>query len=244
MDKVIITTISDVGIIEAKYDLAEFSISLKTKADNLEEAKGQLKAKVNDALAALKALNMKLEKEVSTEVWNYKLEHREGSEKYAAGFQSVATMTFTVQVDEDLDDIYKLCLELDHNSPYPVFSLKDRVPILEKALVKAIENVKAKLAIECKLLGIDKTYLIIHSWSIGYGGALPDNGVINSFYNNVGIGRATGPQGMLGAPYEAMHNSVAATKLGSIYQELLDYVPLNPGVVGVSVPVQVNYAMV
>lgn len=184
---------------------------------------------------------MKLDGKLLTQASNYKLEHREGSEKYAAGFQSIATIAFTVIVDEDLDDIYKLCIKFDAHAQYPIFSIKDRETLFQAALKQGTEKVKEKLARECALLGVSPHALNIHNWSIGYAGMLPQGAGINSFYNNsMGV---TGPSGNFGptGAGESKRFVAAAQKLGSIYQECLDYIPLEPGVVSIQVPVQVNY---
>lgn len=238
----IVSTINGLGVVEAKNDLATFTLTLKSKDDSLEGAKRQIEEKTNDASKLLVSKNMKLDGEISTKFFNYKLEHREGSERYPAGFQSLSTITWTVAVDGSLDDIYKTCLTIDSHAARPVFSIKNRDVLREQALIKATENVKEKLAKECKLLGVNPEKLVIYNWNFGYEGFLESNrGMNNMLYNNTlsGVTGATGPSGLIGA--QGLSYQPTVQKLGSIYQELIDYKQLEPGMVTVQVPVQVNY---
>lgn len=249
MNEVIVTTINGVGVAQAKNNLASFSLSLRTKGESLTAAKSQLEEKVSEVLGTLSSKNMKLEGEIVTARQNFKLEHREGTERYAAGFQSVATICWTCAVDETLDDVYQSCLKFDSNMPRPSFSHKDRDALQVEALAKAKDHVRVTLEKECSLLGVSPKDLKILNWTIGYNGAINTasyntNAVIGSAVNGnyymsntaMGVTGVTGPQGPQGgAGYQSVQ------KVGSIYQELLDYVPLDPGNVVVSVPVQVNY---
>ena len=126
---------------------------------------------------------------------------------------------------------------------YPIFSVKDRDTLQQQAYKKAGENVKEKLHKECSLLGIAPEKLKVYNWNFGHEGFLSANkNFVANAYNGVyGITGATGPTGPQGSagPYMQI-GQVVMTKLGSIYQELLNY-KLTPGTTIVRVPAQVNY---
>jgi hypothetical protein len=247
-EKNIVTTIHDIGVAEAPNDLATFSLTVKTKGGDaargasLEDTKAQLAKQVTDIKTQLSGLQMNQGGDIVVETFNYKLEHREGGEKYAAGFQSIANISWTVVVDERLDDIYKACLKIDSNASKPFFSIKDRETLNKQALQNAIDNAKVKLDKECELLNVSRSTLLIRNWNFGYNGTLANNQAINSNYTYgmtgaQGARGVTGPQGSVG-----FVNAYQVTKqVGSIYQELLDYIPLVPGTVVVQVPVEINY---
>jgi uncharacterized protein YggE len=247
MEKVIVTTINGLGVSSAKNDLASFTVSLKTKGESLKSSKDSLEEKVSEVLKILSHFHMNLEGEIITARQNFKLEHREGAEKYSAGFQSAATITWTCVIDEKLDDIYKACLKLDSNMFRPSFSFKDPDSLQIEALQKAKDHVKETLEKECSLLGVSPDKLTIRNWNFGYNGQLAANMAVlsnsNYYMNNKAMGATgvmgpTGPQGAQGSPGLPYMGS---QKVGSIYQELLDYIPLEPGNITVSVPVQVHY---
>lgn len=246
MEANIVTSIDGVGVVEEKNDLASFSLTLRAKDESLEGAKRQVDEKTAAALKMLQSKNMNLEGEIVTAISNFKLEHREGSERYPAGFQSISSITWTVQVGDDLDDIYRSCLKLDSNMLVPSFSLKDRESISQKALHLATENAKEKLVKECSLLDVSPSALKIHNWNFGYQGFLTAQTGGGSFnHNNYGVMGATGPQGPMGTPgvFTTVANNQApvATKLGSIYQELVDVRKLEVGTTNAKVVVRVNY---
>jgi uncharacterized protein YggE len=241
METNIVTTINGVGVVEATNDLATFTLTVRTKSESLEASKNQIQDKIKEVLGQLNSLKMNLHKEISTDIMNYKLEHREGTERYSAGFQSEATITFTVVVDESLDEINKTCLKIDKNMFFPFFDIKDRETLLQQAIKIATDNANTKLHKECELLGVSTDMLRIFNWSYGYDGFLPIKNASNMIYNNAyGITGATGPQGATG-PTGPTGRISTVQKLGSIYQEALDYVPLDPGTVVVRVPVEINY---
>jgi uncharacterized protein DUF541 len=241
METNIVATINGVGVVEAANDLATFALTVRTKAENLDASKSGIQEKLKEVVGQLNSLKMNLHKEISTDIMNYKLEHREGTERYSAGFQSEATITFTVVIDENLDEINKTCLKIDKNMFFPFFDIKDRETLLQQAIKIATDNAKTKLNKECELLGVSTDTLRIFNWSYGYDGFLPIKNTSNMIYNNAyGITGPTGPQGSVG-PTGPSGRISAAQKLGSIYQEALDYIPLDPGTIVVRVPVEINY---
>jgi hypothetical protein len=241
-NKVVVTVIDGAGIVEAKNDRAQFTFSVRAKGDVLETAVSQAEEKQRQALSMLESFKdhgMVLDGDVTTSVSNYKLEHREGSERFPAGFQSVSTITFNIVVDDKIDDIYKACLKFDTHMSRPIFNVKDRDILLEQALVKASENVKEKLAKECSLLGVATDKLRIQNWNFGYEGYLPtaQNIYMNGSNYTMGVTGVVGPTGPQGS---AGPVGPAAMKIGTTYQELLDY-KIEPGAIAVRVAVRVNY---
>ena len=241
-NKNIATTIDGFGSVEAKNDIASFTLTIRSKDENLETAKRQTQEKSAQALREIEKLNLKFHEKWHENVSNFKLEHREAGEKYAAGFQSVNTINFTVEIDEKLDELYKQCMKIDQHMSGPYFNIKNRDSLNEQALQKASDNLKEKLHKQCSLLGLSPDKLRIYNWTFSYGGLY-------------GITGATGPQGAQGSPgvYTGMNGmyynssnaflSPVATKLGSIYQELLD-VKIEPSNAYSSVTVKVNYVWV
>lgn len=236
MEQNIATTIDGSGLVEAKNDRALFNFMIKSKAETLEEAKERLLEKTKSVLKTLEDLKMNLDGDIATSVSNYRLEHRESGEKMSAGYQSVNIITFQVVVDEKTNDIFKACLKIDSHMPQPSFTVKDREVLLEKAVVKASDDAKAKLAKECSLLGISQDQLKIYNWKFGYEGYIPSSNNQN-YSNAMGATGAIGPQGSIGA-----YNNYQPTmqKAATIYQELLD-TKLEPGKISVRVAVRVNY---
>lgn len=240
-NKVVVTIIDGSGTVEVLNDLASFTVTVRAKGEELVDAVSASKEKANQVLSmveGLKSKGFKLELEPEVVVTNYKLEHREGNEKTSAGFQSINTISFTVVVDDKIDDVYKACLKFDSNMSHPAFSIKDAAPLHEAALKQATDNVKEKLNKECSLLGVDPSNLSIQNWSFGYEGYLPslNHVTAQNFYSNgargsTGAMGATGPQGPMGP---------VAIRVGAIYQEPLDY-KIQPGTHKVSVAVRVNY---
>jgi hypothetical protein len=109
-----------------------------------------------------------------------------------------------------------------------------------------MDDASAKLTTECNLLGVNPKALKILNWNIGYNGMIQaaQSAIYNNYSNSTfmnGAQGVTGPQGVRGFTGIESNSYPTAQKLGSIYQELLDYKPLEPGFVVVSVPVQVNY---
>lgn len=238
--KIIVTVIDSAGIVEAKNDLAHFSLSLRSKSETLDNAKNQTEEKTGQFLKALdqlKAKGMKLDREMTISRDNYKLEHRENGEKTPAGFQVIHTVSFVVAVDEHLDEIFKTCLKFDAHMSRPYFSIKNREVLAEKATKKAAQNAKDKLNVECSLLGVSPEKLVIQNWSFGYEGYLPSANSSN-YYGVAGVTGATGPQGSAGPG--AYNWAPVPVKVGTTYQEPLDY-KLEPGMVSVKVVLRVNY---
>ena len=242
-DKVIVTTIDALGLVEAKNDRVSFSLSLKSKDESLDLAENKAKEKTAHFINSLGARKMDVDGDISISVSNYKLEHREGSERTPAGYQSISSISWTMVVDGNLDETYRDCLKADPAMLCPTFSIKDRTTLQEQAYKKAGENVKEKLHKECSLLGIAPEKLKVYNWNFGHEGFLSANkNFVANAYNGVyGITGATGPTGPQGSagPYMQI-GQVVMTKLGSIYQELLNY-KLTPGTTIVRVPAQVNY---
>ncbi len=243
METDIVVTIDGTSTIEAPCDLVSFTLDIKAKSEALESAKKQVEEKTHNFIKSLGNRSLKLEGEIETIRSNFKLEHREGMERYPAGFQSVNTVKWTCGVDNQLTDLYKQCLETDRDI-YPIFSIKDRPALIEKAIHKATDNAKEKLSKECNLLGVDPKALKILNWNYGYEGYLPDRKSVSNSYMNSGAYGATGatgpqgPQGSSGSNYRG--GAPVVSKLGSIYQEELD-VKLVPGNVSASVIVRINY---
>jgi len=241
-NKIIVTVVDGVGIVEAKNDLAQFTLTIRSKGDALENAVSQVQEKTGPVLKMLKdfkSKGMKFDSEVETTSANYRLEHREGSEKFPAGFQSINTISFTVVVDNNLNELNKACLKFDKDMGRPYFSVKDRDVLLEQAIEKATTDVKSKLIKECSLLNVSPSGLKIQNWNFGYEGYLPttQNHYMNSY---AGITGATGPQGAIGSIGPGAHQGPMAMKIGTTYQELLDF-KLEPGSISVKVAVRVNY---
>lgn len=234
----IVTTVDGVGVAEAKNDLAKFTFSVKAKSESLELAKKQVEELTDVAMEELRALKkkgMKLDGEIQCDLSNYRLEHREAGEKFAAGFQSVNTISFTAVVNEALNDINAVCLKLDPHMNRPIFSIKNREALLNQAIQKASDDAKNKLAKECSLLNVSSNKLKIYNWNFGYEGYLPYRGSQGP-QGIQGVTGATGPQGSIGTYFNQ-----PSMKIGSIYLESLDPVKLDPGAVSVRVVVQVNY---
>lgn len=244
METNIVVTIDGTSMVEAPCDLVSFAVDVKAKSEALESAKKQVEEKTFNFIKSLENRSMKLEGVIETSRSNYKLEHREGMERYPAGYQSVNTIKWTCAVDNHLTDLYKHCMEVDRDV-FPMFSIKDRPALVEKAISNATDNAKEKLKKECNLLGVDPKALKIHNWNYGYDGFLPDRkSVSNSYMSNAGPYGATGatgpqgPQGSVGGNYRG--GAAPVSKLGSIYQEELD-VKLVPGNVSANVIVRINY---
>jgi hypothetical protein len=241
--KIIVTVIDGLGIVEAKNDLAHFTLSIKAKSETLDNAKSQVEEKVQQVLKALdklKTQGMKLDADITTSLANYKLEHREGSERTPVGYQSINTINFTTIVDDNLDEIYKTCLKFDSTMNRPYFSLKNRTVLQEQAIQKATTDAKQKLNTECTLLNVSSDKLQIQDWKFGYEGYIPSatsqNTYLNGAYGVTGSSGATGPIG----PGMNYSSNAIAMKIGTTYQELLDY-KLEPGMVSVRVAVRINY---
>lgn len=243
-EKVIVTTIDGLGSVEVKNDRVSLTLSLKSKGENLDLAENQVKEKTNAFLKSLEAQKMNVDGEISTSISNYKLEHRENNERTPAGFQSVNTISWTMVIGDNLGEVYRDCLKVDPTMPYPVFSVKDRATLQEQAYKMAGEDVKTKLHKECALLGIPPEALKVYNWNFGHEGFLSVNkNFVANAYTNGAYG-VTGPTGALGATGASGASGIVGvqltSKLGSIYQELLNY-KLVPGTITIRVPVQVNY---
>lgn len=241
--KIIVTVIDGVGIITAKNDRAEFSVSVRAKSESSENAKRQVEEKTTQVLKALDSLKdrgMQIDGEISTSLSNYRLEHRESGERTPVGFQSINTITWTVVVNDSLDEVYKTALKFDPNMARPYFSIKNREVLSSQAVKQATDNAKEKLQTECSLLGVSCDKLTIQNWNFGYEGHLPSaaNFSGSNYYN--GAQGVTGPQGSIGSVGQYSAGAVAM-KIGTTYQELLDQPKLEPGHVTVRVAVRVNY---
>ena len=245
----IVATVDGVGLAEKQNTLASFSFSLRAKDESLEKSKRILEEKAGQTMRDLEELNMQLHSPIEQEIVNFKLEHRENGEKYAAGYSSVNQISFTAVVDEKLNDIFKRCLKIDPHMTAPFFSAKEEETevLKEQAIQKAAEDLKSKLAKECSLLGVSQDKLKIHTWSFNYTGGVPAVGSVNA-YGSMG---ATGPTGAQGAMGITSNNwiqagqavySPAPQKLGTIYQEQIDAkIKLNPGMVSIRMTVRANY---
>jgi len=241
-NKTIATTIDGFGSVEAKNDIVSFTLTIRSKDENLEGAKRQTQEKTVQALKEIERLKLKFHEKWKENVSNFKLEHREAGEKYAAGFSSVNTITFVIEIDEKLNEVYQQCMKIDPHMYGPWFSIKNRDVLTEQSLQKATDNLKEKLHKQCSLLGISPEKLKIHNWTFTYGGYAA-SGPQGSAGSYGGVTGATGPQGPQGLAYLNTSNafiSPVATKLGSIYQEQLD-MKLEPGNAFSSVSVKVNY---
>lgn len=249
----IVVAIDSIGVAEVPNDLATFSVTIRERSESLESAKRQVEEKTAHFVRELKSKNFQMEGDISTSFANYKLEHREGGEKYPAGYQATNTITWTCAIDDNLNSLYKRCLETDSHMSLPVFSVKDPVSVSELALQRAVDNAKDKLKKECDLLGVSQLNLRIFNWNFGYEGYISANANVNTVHgaltsgnfnsNSFGPMGATGPMGAVGMPGPVGpggHAAPVVTKLGSIYQELLD-TKLHVGVKSVRVAVRVNY---
>lgn len=237
-EKNIVATIIGLGTVEAKNDQATFSLTLRTKGDQLSNVKEQIKEKTSQFLKELETKKMSLVGEITTSISNYKLEHREAGEKYSAGFQSTNDITWTTTIDHNLNDIYEMCLKYDPNMYAPIFSVKNRETLMAQAVEKSSVNLKEKLNNECKLLNISPEKLQVLKWNFSYGNIYPAN---NPAYTPQGV---TGPAGSNATSnYVGFVNAVhqaPVQKLGSIYQELLDH-KLTPGNISITASVNVSY---
>lgn len=237
----IVVKIEGESTVEMPHDLVKFSLTLKAKGETLDVAKQKVADVTERVMKDLTSKDIKLAGNIVTEQSNYKLEHRENGEVIPAGFQSCNHVTLVCAADGSIDDLYRSCKAIDSNMPYPEFFIKesDREKLFEMAMELATHNVRTKLAAECKLLKVDPSALKILSWDFG-----------NSHYSvgAVGITGSTGrmgPQGVAGVtgtigPQGHMSYAPVMSKLGSIYQELLD-VKLNPGQATRRVVVRVTY---
>lgn len=250
MTNTIVTTIDGVGSVEATRDLACFTLSVRVKNEDLDQAKSQANEKTTQIMKSLDGLKdkMKLIGEVSTNSLNYKLEHREGGERITAGFQVVTTISFTITVDDNLNDIYKTCLKFDSQMPRPMFSIANTEPHLEKALQNAADNAQGKLKKECALLGVSTHDLKINNWNFGYEGDLPAlnfSSTTKSVHAGGGAYAAASNYSastlnLVGERDSLNIQSRAMSKLGTIHQELLDS-KLEPGTETFTIAVRVNY---
>lgn len=244
-NKIVVTVIDESATVEAKNDRAHFSLSLRAKSESLDDAKNALATKrkqLDKMLEEFQSSGVKLDGDIGSQLFDYKLEHREGNEKMPAGFQSINIISFTVVIDHHLDNIYNACMKFDTNMYRPTFSIKDAVSLYEQALEKVSKNVKDKLQKECNLMGVSSDQLRIQNWNFGYEGFIPSlnvNGVHN-YYNNSGVRGATGPQGPTGTMGATGPVGPTIMKIGSTYQELLDQ-KLEPGNHSVTVAARVNY---
>jgi Protein of unknown function (DUF541) len=240
----IVATIDGLAVLEVPNDLAHFTLAIKAKQDDLNQAKSQIKdktAKVMKLLNDWQARGMQLEGEIITTPLSYKLEHREGRDRMPAGFQATNTFQFTIRVSDDLDEIYRSCLDIDPHMSRPKFSINNKDEALDKAITLASENAGSKLARECALLGVDPKALKIRDWHFGYEGILPS---ATNFSSKGGYYGATGPQGSMsyaGVSGGVFLNAGQVSQLGSIYQELLDTVKIEAGSDTFRVAVRVNY---
>lgn len=235
----IVVSIDGSATVETPNDLATFNVMIKSKNDSLEDAQRQVEEKTKLFLKSIDD-KISLDGEISVSLSNYKLEHREGSERYSAGYQAVNSVKWTCFVNDKLNDLYKMCCKADTNMSYPIFFVKNRDTVVDQTIEKAADNAKSKLANECRLLGVSSAALKIHNWSFGYNGILPSNHTnqIQNVYNGYPLG-VTGPVGPMGSNYM---NSVmpTVTKLGTVYQELLD-TKIVPGTTFTTVVVRINY---
>src|ERR1700679_2617767 len=99
MEKNIVVSINGIGTVEVDNKFATFSLILKSKGETLESSNSQAKEKAAEAQAHLTKFNMQLDGEMAIDFANYKLEHREGNEKYNAGYQTLSSIRWTCLVD-------------------------------------------------------------------------------------------------------------------------------------------------
>jgi uncharacterized protein YggE len=241
----IVVAVDGIGEVSAKNDLATFTMQIRTKDEELKNAEAKLKDKTAQVMKELQDLGMSLHSEISQNTESFRLEHREGSEKIPAGFSATNTISFTVNVDERINDIYKKCVKIDQHIPYPWFSIKEIETLKTQAIEKAAEDARKKLAKECELVGVAQSNLRVHNWVFSYDGNLPTKVQIGQHVYAYGPSGATGPQGAIGntAYLNSMTSNFvlpAPTKIGSTYQEALD-IKLFTGQVSVKVAVKINY---
>lgn len=240
----IVTTIDGAGTIVAKNDLVTFTLQVKAKDDDLANAQSLLEEHTNHVfkeIEKLKSNGMKLHGEINTSISSYKLEHREGNDRVPAGYQSVNMISFTALVDDKLNEIHKVCMKLDKNMLRPLFSIKNRDVLMEQAIEKASTDAKETFKKECALLDINPNTLKILNWNFGYQGQSFNNSGLSNTRNGgaYGVTGITGPHGAMSSGGQS-YSEPMISKLGSIYQELLD-TKLIPGNVTVNVTVQVTY---
>lgn len=246
----IVTTVQGHASFMVPNDLAHFTFTLKTKGEDLALTKSAMQEKIAAAqteLDALKTQGVEFVGEISNETLNYKLEAREGNDKFPAGFQVLSVTSFTVKVSDKLDDVHRLCLKLDSVTHFPTFGLSDPAPHEVKVLDDAAADLHAKLNKECSLLKVSSDDLKIVDWQVGYNEFLATNSnrSLGFNYNGVyGVTGAVGPQGPQGSPgiTDALSYQVPmVSKLGSIYQERLDMPKLNSGTMTFRASVRANY---
>lgn len=237
-NKDVVVIIDGVGTVEAKNDRATFVLTIRSKNDSLDLAKNHVKEKTSQVLKELNSLKMPLDGDISTSFLNFKLEHRESGERYPAGFQAVSTLTWTVAVNNSLNDIFQFCLKIDSSMSVPMFSIKNRDVLMEQAIQKAVDNAKDKLHKECSLLNVPLNNLKILNWNFGYGGSVPTTQFAN--HSVMGVTGLSGSQGVVGALQGPGGYQAPVMKLGSIYQEALD-AKLDPGTIAIRIAVQVKY---
>jgi len=234
----IVTTIVGYGIIENKNDQATFTVTLKAKGDHLSDTKRQIKEKTASFLKELESKKFPLVGEITTSDSNYKMEHREGGEKYSAGFQSMNDITWTVAIDHTLNDLYEFCLKHDPNVSY-LFTITNREVMLEQAIEKASTDLKTKLDNECKLLNLSSDKLKILKWNFAYGNEHPTNNVYTIGQGANGVTGVASNYGIT-SQLPGVYADRIVQKIGSVYQELLDH-KLNPGTISVSASVTASY---
>lgn len=235
----IVTVIDGLGNVEVANDLASFSLILRAKNENLRQATEMLNEKTKSFSLMMEKFKGDLEGEIEQKASNFKLEHREGGEKIAAGFQVCNVIQFTVLITERLDDLFAALSSFDKDLFYPTYSLRNSEKYSKEAMDLASKNLKEKLIQECALLGVSPDALKIQSWHFGYDGSLNSLNAAQSYRNSTSYGvtgstGATGPTGVTGL------NRLSVQKIASIYSEELNP-RLIPGSTSFSIAIRANY---
>lgn len=170
------TTVAARGSAEAPYTIANFSIHLQAKADNVPGAKARLKTQIEDLNTALSDLKDKLsfkfvKNSVRTssrvqEVYEYVNNKRE-----MTGYLVAYNLSFQVDDLDKVNQIFDTLTSLPEVSvPNPTFGLKasQREKLSKKALKDAFEKVSERFATECAVLGLDVNDFEISKWETNY----------------------------------------------------------------------------
>jgi uncharacterized protein YggE len=169
-----VTSVSAKGSAETDYDLASFTLSLRSEEASVPEAKASLKLKIDALNAALDASVLKNNvvlvansKKTSFSV----AENRVwvNSEPKLLGHLATFSLTFRTSTLDKVSDLYDDLTTLEDvtvNSPF--FLLKDKDKLNKKALKDAFKKVTRRFAEECEVLGLEVDDFDIAAYEVEY----------------------------------------------------------------------------
>lgn len=172
--KNIVTTIRGIGVVEADYDVVKISGSIEIIEDTKEKVSSKLFSIVEKVKSKLSNLNEKGFKTgdsfKSTQSIN---QNKMWDDKKRTHFNKgyVGTYQFSL-MSENLhlvSDVYHelMLIDLLELDP-PKFLFKDLDNLHESALKDAHNKVMDRLTKECRVLGVSKETLQVHSWTARY----------------------------------------------------------------------------